>query len=112
MQARQLRLQAFGRAEFRERLVEAAAAGVEHPGRHMQNQPDVRPGVGLHGLLGALQQALAFVKLTHQDHQADQRYQRGRDDRLGVPAVSRGERYRLLAAPPGSGERVDPRRET
>ena len=34
-------------------------------------------------------------------------HQRGRDDGLGAPAVSFGERDRLLAALPGCGERAD-----
>src|SRR6266487_4359997 len=108
----QLRLQAFSRAEFLERLAVPAAAGVEHPGRHVQQLADARAGVCLQGPCGALQPSLAFVELTRPDHVGGQRYQRGCDDRMRVPAVAPGKRYRLVAAAPGSGERVDPRRET
>jgi hypothetical protein len=62
MQARQLRLQAFGRAEFRERLVEAAAAGVEHPGRHVQELPEW-PDMQFARPAQRAQQALAFIKI-------------------------------------------------
>ena len=41
-----------------------------------------------------------------------QRDQRGRDHRLRAPAVPLGERDRLAAAPPGRGERAEPRCET
>jgi hypothetical protein len=88
-----------------------AATGVQYPNCQVQQQPDVRPGVRLQGQFCALQPSLACVELTRPHHHAGQRYQRGRDDGLRAPAVSLGERYRLLAAPPGSGERADLRRE-
>src|SRR6266511_1158931 len=102
----------FDRAELPQRLAVVAAAGVEPPGRQVQQLPDARPGVGLQGLCGALQPSLAFVKLTRPDRRGGERYQRGRDDRLCAPAVSLGEFDRLLAALPGGGERADPRRES
>ena len=111
LRARQLRSQVFGRAELLERLVVAAAAGVQHPGRLVQQQPDVRPGVCLQGLFGALQPSLALVELTRPDHRAGERDQRGRDHRFRAPAVSLGERDRLAAAPLGRGERADLRCE-
>src|SRR6266536_6279693 len=102
----------FGRAELLERLVAAAAAGLQHAACNVHKQPDTGPGVRLQGLFGALQPSLPLVKLTRPDQIGSQRYQRGRDDGLRAPAVPVGERYRLVAAPPGSGERADLRRET
>src|SRR5260370_42469458 len=89
----------------------AAAAGLQHPGRMVQQQPDLRPGVGWPGLHGAAQPSLGLVELTRPDHCAGQRYQLGRDYPLRAPAVSLGERDGLAAAPLGRGERVDLRRE-
>src|SRR6266702_4631253 len=89
-----------------------ASAGLQHPARQMQQLPDARPGVCLQGLCGALYPSLAFVKVTRPDRRGGQRYERGRDDGLRAPAVPLGERYRLLAALPGGGDRADLRRET
>src|SRR6266508_4612473 len=89
-----------------------AAAGLEHPGRQVQQLPDARPGVCLQGLCGALQPSLAFVEVTRPDRRGGERYQRGRNHRLCAPAVPLGERYRLVAVLPGGGDRADLRRET
>jgi hypothetical protein len=84
VRARQLRLQVFGGAELLECLVVAAAAGLEPPGRQVQQLGDARPGVGLQGLGGALQPPLALVKLAGPGQVGGQRHQRGRDDGLGA----------------------------
>ena len=89
-----------------------AAAGVEPPGRQVQQLSDVRPGVCLQGPFGALQPSLALVKLARPDQVGGQRDQRGRNNRLCAPAVPIGKGDRLVAATPGRGERADPRRET
>ena len=102
----------LGRAELLERLVVPAAAGLQHAAHNAHQQRDAGPGISLQGRCGAPQPSLAFVELTHPDHHARERDERGRDDRLRVPAVPAGEGYRLVAAPPGSGERADLRRET
>ncbi len=97
----------LGRDELRQRLAVAAAAGLQHAARHVHKQPDVRPGVCVQRPFGAPQPSLALVKLTRPRHRVGQRDQRGRDPRLRAPAVPLGERYRLIAAPPGNGERAD-----
>src|SRR6202043_1246133 len=95
------------RAELLDRLVAAAVTGIQYPGRLVQQQPDVRPGVCLQSSLGAPQPPLALVELTQEHHRAGERHQRGGDHRLRPPAVPLGERYRLTTARLGHGERVD-----
>ena len=60
----QLRSQVFGRAELLERLMVAAATGVQHAAHDVQKQSDVRPGVCLQGPRGAPQPPLALVELA------------------------------------------------
>ena len=69
------------------------------------------PVSAFQGPVGTLQPSLAFVKVTREDHRGGQRQQRGRDHRLGAPAVPLSGCYRVAAAPLGRGERVDLRRE-
>ena len=84
----------------------AAAAGVQDPGRLVQQQRDVRPVVCSQGLSGSFQPPLAFVELTGPDQRAGEHYQCGRDHRFRAPAVPLGQGDRLAAAPLGRGERV------
>jgi hypothetical protein len=58
-------LQAFGRTELLERLMVAAAARVEHPGRQVQHQSDVWSDVCLQCPCGALHPLLTLVELAH-----------------------------------------------
>jgi len=44
--------------------VVAAAARPQYPGRLVEQQPDVRPGVCLQSLCGSVQPSLGFVELT------------------------------------------------
>ena len=73
VRARQLRSQPFGRAELLGRLMEAAAAGLQHAARNVSKQPDAGPGVCFQGPCGALQPSLAFVKVAGVDHRGSQR---------------------------------------
>ena len=57
----------FGRAELLQRLVVAAAGSLQYPGRLVQQQPDVRPGVCLQSPFGAPQPPLALIELTQKN---------------------------------------------
>jgi hypothetical protein len=91
----ELRCQVFGRAELLERLMAAAAAGVQHPGRLVQQQPDVRPGVCLQGPFGAPQPPLALVELTQPHHRAGERGLRLKEARRADDRHTAGQVLRL-----------------
>jgi hypothetical protein len=77
----------------------AAAARVQYPGRLVQQERDVRPGVCLQGLSGSSPPSLGLVELTRPDQRAGQHYQRGGDHRLRAPK-SRNEAGPLGRSPP------------
>ena len=65
-------LQAFGHTEFLKGLEAAADAVPQYPGLDVQQQPDVRPGVCLHGLHRAPQPSPGLGELPGPHHRASQ----------------------------------------
>ena len=85
----------------------AAAAGVQHPGCLVQQEPDVGPVSVCRACSVRRNHHSPSSNSPRQHHRAGERHQRGCDHRFRAPAVPFGEGDRLAAAPLGRGERMD-----